>query len=357
MHRTRFIDLGRYHERPVRASFSRLWDLDDLDLDDGARDTGVVERSMILAAGFGTRLRPLTDECPKPLVPVGDRSLLAHVAAGLIAGGARELVVNTHYKSEEFAKDVEVLRVKVHVLHEVEILGTAGGIAGARHLLRDVPAVVVNGDILCRPPLERLRAEAGEGLTLVVRPREAGAGTVGLGEDGSVVRLRGRSFGFEKRGADYVGVAALGARCLRTLPERGCLVGDWALPELERGGRIATVPLEGEWLDVGSLRAYRQANLAWLEELAEPTRGWFDRAGQGGQLVGEGAWIGPGTRVDARVSLERSVMRAGAVVEGAGVVSGCVVWPGARVRAPLKDAVVTSSGRVVPCLEDEADLR
>lgn len=313
---------------------------------------------MILAAGFGTRLRPLTDECPKPLVPVGDRPLLAHVAAGLVAGGAREVVVNAHYKSEEFIKHLADLRFKIHVSLESEVLGTAGGIGHARPLLEgDSPAVIVNGDILCRPPVERLRAVAGDGLTLVVRRRAAGTGTVGLGADGSVVRLRGRSFGVEACGADYVGVAALGSRCLATLPERGCLVGDWALPELERGGQIATVSLEGEWLDVGCLRAYREANLAWLDELVEPIRGWFDPVERNGRLTAEGSWVGPGARVDPRVSLERSVVGAGAVVEGAGVLSGCVVWPGARARAPLRDAVVTSGGRVVPCLEGEADLR
>lgn len=307
-----------------------------------------VRRSMILAAGYGTRLGPLTEACPKPLVPVGDRALLAHVARGLVQGGAQELVLNTHYRSELFSNVIQSLGVNVHVLHEVEILGTAGGIAGARHLLEEVPVIVVNGDILCRPPVERLLATAGDGLTWVVRSRPRGEGTVGLDSDGRVVRLRGRVFGIEESGADYVGVAAAGARCLRTLPERGCLVGDWALPELERGGVIRTVTLPGEWLDVGSPGAYRQANLAWLEELARPSRGWFDQGGRELRLEADGSWIGPGARVDARVMLERSVIGAGAVVEGSGTLSGCVVWPGARARAPLADAVVTTSGRVVP---------
>lgn len=311
----------------------------------------LVRRAMILAAGYGTRLRPLTDERPKPLVPVGDRPLLAHVGAGLLTRGIDELVMNTHYRSVDFESDIHWLRAKVHVLQEVEIRGTAGGIAGARDWVGEAPLLVVNGDILCRPPVAEALAQANEGLTLVVERRPGGGGTVGLGAGGQVVRLRGRVFGEEMTGADYVGVAVLGARCLDSLPERGCLVGDWAIPELERGGPVGTLELEGGWLDVGSLGAYQRANLLWLEEHVKPARHWFDLENVAGTFDRSGSWIGPGARVGPEVLLERSVVGSGAVVEGAGRVVRCVLWPGAKARAPLEDVVVTSSGRIVSCLD------
>lgn len=308
---------------------------------------------MILAAGFGTRLSPLTEELPKPLVPVGDRPLLAHAASQLVAQGFDEIVVNTHHRADEFSKYLELIPAKIQVIYEESIRGTAGGIAGARGLLGEGPAVVVNGDILCALPLERLKAERNPGLTLLVSRRTIGEGTVGLGEAGQVVRLRGRTFGREVASADYVGVAVLGERCLATLPSEGCLIGDWALPELERGGVVRTIDLEGEWLDVGSPRGYLAAQLAWLDELKSPRRGWFaplPRPSSGVRTRG-GSWVGPGARVASEVRLEASVIGAGARITGRGEVTRCVLWPGATAVAPLRDVVVTREGRLLSCAE------
>lgn len=291
-------------------------------------------RAMVLCAGLGTRLRPLTDELPKPLVPVGDRPLLAHIARALAAAGLRRLVLNTHHLPDVFLNDLKRLELEVQVFHEPEILGTAGGVAAARAALGPPPVLVWNGDILCEPPLGELLSFAGDGLCLAVAPRAVGSGTVGLGRDGNVVRLRGERFGEEIGGGDYIGVAALGARCLATLPERGCLIGDWALPEARRGGAIAVVEHAAGWTDAGDLAAYLAANRRFLED-----RAWDD------------SWVGEGARIDPGVELSRSVVGAGARLEGCGPVRGSVIWPGARARAPLIDAVVTRSGRVVTLSE------
>src|SRR5262245_940568 len=101
-------------------------------------------RAMVLCAGLGTRLRPLTDELPKPLVPIGDRSILAHIAGHLARAELSELAVNTHHLPEKFASEIEALPLKVQCVHEPEIRGTAGGIAGARHLFEPGPIVVWN---------------------------------------------------------------------------------------------------------------------------------------------------------------------------------------------------------------------
>lgn len=294
---------------------------------------------MVLCAGFGTRLRPLTDELPKPLVPLGDRPLLLHIAERLARAGVSELVLNLHHRSVEFDSVINILPLKSHVIHEPVIRGTAGGIAGARGLLAPGPALVQNGDILCEPPVRELLARVGDGLCLAVKPRPLGEGSVGVDQRGNVVRLRGRAFGEERQGGDYVGVAALGVRCLATLPEVGCLIGDWALPELASGGRIETVPAPGDWLDVGSLEAYRDENLRWLESAGVGSLPGFDGA--------RNSFLGPGASIGAEVMLEGSIVGAGAVVRGRGPVVRSVIWPGASVEAPLVDAVVTTGGQVV----------
>ncbi len=152
-------------------------------------------RAMILAAGLGTRLRPLTDELPKPLVWVGDRPMVAHVAEQLAAGGIREAVLNAHHRAGDFSGGALAgLPIAIEIVHEAQILGTAGGVANASRALGEGDVVVWNGDILMELDVRALlaaHAGAGEGATLAVSPRGVGEGTVGVDARGRVVRLRG----------------------------------------------------------------------------------------------------------------------------------------------------------------------
>jgi len=288
--------------------------------------------ALILAAGFGTRLRPLTLELPKPVVPVGDRPLLAHLAAACRAAGVQTLVANAHHEHEKLSQIIKHLRLDIEVVVEPIIRGTAGGVAGARGILGDGAVLVWNGDILAEPPARELLTRASEldAQVLAVSPRPAGEGSVGLDEEGGVVRLRGRVFGRETRGGDYVGVMALGARVVAGLPGRGCLIGDVALPALEAGRRVWSLPSAGVWSDLGDLAAYVSANFHWLD------------------ATGQAAWCSPTSRVDPGVQIERSLIGAGAAVSGAGLVSEVIAWPGAHLQAPLARAIVLASGRVVP---------
>lgn len=285
---------------------------------------------MVLCAGLGTRLRPLTDELPKPLVPLGDRPLLAHIWARLQAAGTRRLVINTHHLANRFVNVHELLHTEVQQVHEEEIRGTAGGIAGARALLGPGSVVVWNGDILASPPLGSLLSAAGEtGLAFAVCPRPKGEGTLGVDAAGSIVRLRGHQFGVEVRGGDYLGVAALDEATRAALPERGCLVGDVALPALAAGRRVRAVDAPGPWTDLGDPESYHAANLRWLEQEALDTFRAAD------------ARVAPG------VELEQCVLGGGVEVRGSGRLTRVVAWPGAIVEAPLSDAIVLGSGRVV----------
>jgi len=294
-----------------------------------------VPSAIILCAGFGTRLRPLTDEVPKPLVPVGDRTILEHALSGLEAAGIREAVVNVHHLPEQFAGVVSASSVHVRVLVESEIRGTAGGVAGARAYLSTAPVLVWNGDILATPPIERLLARCeAQSFCLAVAPRSQADGTVGLDAEGNVVRLRGERFGTEVRSADYVGVLALGADALASLPERGCLFGDAALPLLRSGGRVRTVAVNGPWTDAGDPHSLLDANLAWLA------------------ARGAGSFMGPGAAVAPGVEARQAVIGAGARVEGQGAIERCLICPGAHAFAPLKDVIVAPSGRVIDARRD-----
>lgn len=288
--------------------------------------------AMVLCAGLGTRLRPLTDEIPKPLMPIGDRSALAHVLGALKAAGIARAVVNTHHLARDFTQELAKLPLDVHVSHEPSVLGTAGGIANAASLLGEGEVVVWNGDIHA-PSLgiaalleahRRSRAEA----TWVVSSRARGEGTVGLDEAGQVVRLRGRVFGEERRGGDFLGVSVFSPALRATLPREGCLVGDVALPLLAQGGRIASFVFDGEWHDIGTPQALLDANLAWLSR------------------EGRDAHRAASSRIADGISLDQAVVSAGASVTGEGSLHRVLVLPGARAVAPLEDAVVGATAVV-----------
>ncbi len=216
-------------------------------------------------------------------MPVGDGPAIAQVAARLATAGIREAVINAHHLADAFTPArLALLPLRVEVIREAEILGTAGAVANAAPLLVDGDVVVWNGDILAEVDVAALfeaHAALGAEATLCVAPRGAGEGTVGIGEDGRVVRLRGERTGSEAAGGDFLGVQVIGARLRRSLPGAGCLVGDAYMPALRRGARIATLAVPGAWDDIGTLEAYLAVNARWL---AARGRGCVGGAGGGG---------------------------------------------------------------------------
>jgi len=292
--------------------------------------------AMVLAAGLGTRLRPLTEQRAKPLVPVGDRPILGHILDSLWGAGAPRVVVNTHHRARELESYAAAQRTEMLLSSEPELLGTAGGLAQARDLLGAGDVLVWNADILADADLDALVAAHAEGAamtapaqaTLLVQPLARGEGSVGCDAGGSIVRLRREAVGAEAHGGEFLGIHVLGESLRRTLPTRGCLVGDVYIPALKRGARLGSLLHRGAFFDVGTLRGYLQANLAWLA--ARSARHW----------TAQGASVAPG------VVLEECLVGEGATVRGAGRLVRCVVWPGASATGPLVDSIVTPEGVV-----------
>jgi mannose-1-phosphate guanylyltransferase len=284
---------------------------------------------LVLCAGHGTRLGPLSGELPKPLLAVGDRPQLQHVLAHLEQQGLGRVLINTHHLPESFA-GLRSQGAQLHISREPELRGTAGAIAFARARL-EAPLVVWNADILARPALGPLLERAKrEGICLLARAAPPDRqGTLGLDAAGRVVRLRGERFGTERRAADYVGILALGPELVSLAPEFGCLVGDVCLPWLRSGHSIPTLPYDGPWTDIGTVVDYHRVNMQWLDEHSARS------------------YVAPGATVAANVSLERSLIHADACVVGTGRLQRCIVFPGARATAPLEDAIVLRRGGTV----------
>ena len=230
---------------------------------------------LVLAAGLGTRLRPLTDWLPKPLLPVGDRPAIEHILSVVRPIGG-PIVANAHHRAADLRAFVEASAGDVVLSEEAHILGTAGGLARAADLLGAGDVLVWNGDILASIDpghLVRAHAEAGDAeATLAVRPLPRGEGNVGVDASGHVVRLRGETIApGEVRGGAFLGIHVVGERLRAALPPEGCLVGDVYLPALRRRQtlRVFEAP-DIAWQDIGTLADYVAANQAWLETLTPP---------------------------------------------------------------------------------------
>jgi NDP-sugar pyrophosphorylase family protein len=279
---------------------------------------------MVLAAGLGTRLRPLTDHCAKALVPVGDRPALAHVLDRLRTAGISRVVVNAHHHVDQLrAFALGAVGLDLGLSEEPHLLGTAGGIAHATRLLGGGDVLLWNADILADVDVPALLAAHRDEATLVVQPLGRGEGSVGLDEAGRVVRLRKESFADEARGGQFLGIHVLGQALRARLPARGGLIEDVYLPALGRGEVLRAHLFEGPWHDIGTVATYLEANTAWLA------------------ARGLSHWLGPGARVADGIVLDRAIVGEGASVTGRGALTRCVVWPGANAVAPLEGRVTS----------------
>jgi NDP-sugar pyrophosphorylase family protein len=159
----------------------------------------LIRRAMVLAAGRGTRLAPLTDTVPKPLVPVAGRPFLEHILEFLRAGGVQEVVLNLHHLGhliERHLGDGTRFGLRVRYSWEDPILDTGGGIKRAERLLAGEPFVVVNGDSLLEIGLQELvehHRSRGGLVTMALRPNPDPAryGAIEVDADDRVRRVVG----------------------------------------------------------------------------------------------------------------------------------------------------------------------
>lgn len=313
-------------------------------------------RAMLLAAGLGTRLRPLTEERPKAVVPVANRPLAAFALEHFARNGIDRVVINTHHLADEIEARLAPWvpeGLSVETVHEPAILGTGGGVKNAERWLvgdRDEPVLVMNADILFAPNLpgilathRRLDPEA----TLVVRPnvdRET-RGAIDAGPQGRVWGILGerppgtRPADEDLRAFMFVGAQVLASRVIPELPGHGCIVRDSYQSWLSRGATLAAHVDWSPWRDAGTLQAYLETNLAlasgtiaWPGIIPDPDGNLIApeaEIGEGATL--QAAIIGPGARIAPKVTINRSV-----------------VWDGATVEADISDAVVTPHRTLTP---------
>ncbi len=235
--------------------------------------------AMILAAGLGTRLRPLTDHTPKALIDVGGMPMLERVARRLVEAGADRLIVNTHHHGEKLARYVAEhdFGVETVISHEEDVpLETGGALLAAEGLFRkDAPFILHNADILTDLPLRGMYAahvDAGDPLaTLAVLHRPStraflfdDEGLLGRKDETKGLDLRVRPPVGEVQALPFAGVHVVSPRIFGLLTERGAFsVLDPYLRLAGAGERVLPFRVDGSlWLDIGrpeQLEAARRA--------------------------------------------------------------------------------------------------
>ena len=230
-------------------------------------------RAVVMAGGFGTRLRPLTDEVPKPMLPLGSRPLLELIVEQLRDAGIRQVNVATHYKGEIIAdhfKDGQDFGVDIRYVKEDQPLGTAGALSLLEE--SEEPVLVINGDILTRVDFRSMlnfHQEHAAELTVAVRQYEFSVPYGVVLTDG--VTVTGISEKPLLKQFINAGIYLLSPRVRRLIPnDQPYDIPDLIQSLLEEGRRVVCFPIREYWLDIGKADHYDQAK-------SDIANGVFDR--------------------------------------------------------------------------------
>jgi mannose-1-phosphate guanylyltransferase len=345
-------------------------------------------KAMVLCAGFGTRLRPLTDAVPKPLVPLCGLPLLQFNLALLKTAGVREVVINTHHLAAEMERGARAIAARLGLSLEVSreerhILGTGGGVRKAAALLGQGTFFLLNGDMIFDLDLAAALAAhraAGAVATMVLAPYPPGASYGAVEVDGHdrVRRIAGRGAGAAPPGEPplvkrhFTGVHVLESEIINRLPgEAESDINRTAYVRLiHEGAPVHGFLQNGYWGDLGAPKSLLRANIDFLERRvpmerfggdADPWAGTKELAPDvfvhesakiaesallagpalihAGCQVGAEAQIGPdavlgeGTRVDMGVTVRRAVCWDRTHLGPGERAVGIVAAPGVRMEA------------------------
>src|SRR5213078_533043 len=219
-----------------------------------------ISQAFVLAAGLGKRLRPLTDDLPKPLIPIFQKPLITFVLDHLINAGVNRFVINTHRRPESFRSFFyrsDYAGAPVTLVHEPELLETGGGIKNAERYLGSDPFITYSGDILTDVDLQPLIDEhlhSGNDVTLALRDTGL-ASDIAL-RDHRVVDVANRH-GIAGN-LDFANIAVWNPVVFQRIPPQKKIsfipiLGDW----VGQGGKIGGLVMnDGKWFNISSRTEY-----------------------------------------------------------------------------------------------------
>ncbi len=316
-------------------------------------------QAFILGAGLGTRLRPLTAQLPKPLVPLFHRPLAGWAMDACVRAGIRRFAINTHHLPEawqEFGDPPAAGRPslagangqsavgrswqgrEVSLFHEPELLETGGGLQNIAAWSGNDPLLIHNGDVFSTLPMERLIvAHEASGLPVTLALRSQGiARHIALDASQTrVVDIHGR-LGRADGSHVFTGIYCVSPGFRELLPAGAKISVIPAFLTLATQGQLGALVLdEGVWLDLGDRRSYLLAH----------------------RQLGLGPAIHPQALIAAGARVTGSSVGPGAVIEAGAQVRDSVIWPGCHVAGDARlDGCIVCSGNTVHGAWQDADL-
>lgn len=304
---------------------------------------------MILAAGLGTRLHPITLSIPKPLVPVLNVPNILHNVFLLKRAGIREVILNLHHlpdQLEKFLGDGSRWGMKITYSHEPVLLGTGGGVKKAEAFFKGEPFVLVNCDFVCdfelTPLIHQHLEKNGLGTMVLFEDaaRQALYSKVGVNAEGNLCSLPKKRVGAPARQGIFTGIHFLDCEAFRHLEQKPSGINDILYPLwMEQAPkRIHGEFASGSWLDTGDFPALFQTSMELLKQL-----GTNDTLRQTLEAFGGYTEKRPGVWAPQNEKLPSNVDFVGPVVIGKGchfegmatVGPFCVLGDGARVDAGI----------------------
>jgi len=297
-----------------------------------------ITQAFVLAAGLGTRLRPLTDELPKPLIPIFQKPLVTFALDHLIGVGVNRFVINTHRQPEVFQRffaSREYAGFPTTLVHEPDLLETGGGIKNAEGHLGSEPFLTYSGDILTDVNLQPLIDEhfrRGNDVTLALR--HTGLASAVALRDHRVVDITNR-YGVAGN-FDFANIAVWNSTIFQRIPPHKKIsfipiIIDW----IGQGATIGGVVMDdGKWFNISSRAEYLEVHRIILRDNWKPdfvkTREWPERMASSA-IVDSSAKlrgctvIGQNCRVGAEAILEDTILWPDAEIASQSRLEACIV--------------------------------
>ncbi len=312
-----------------------------------------ITQAFVLAAGLGTRLRPLTDELPKPLIPIFQKPLVTFALDHLIGVGLKSFVINTHRLPKLFQSFFAARKYAgfpTTLLHEPDLLETGGGIKNAESHFGSEPFLTYSGDILTDVELQPLIDEhfrRGNDVTLALR--HTGLASAVALRDHRVVDISNR-YGVAGN-FDFANIAVWNSAIFQRIPPHKKIsfipiIADW----INQGGRIGGIALDdGNWFNIGSRKEYLDvhrmiSNKHWRPAYVK-TREWPQR-------------IASSAIVDSSAQLRGCTVVGRNCRVGAGaILEDTILWPDAEIASQSRlEACIVRSRKKVTGIHRDIDI-